>query len=97
MYELTDITATFQKVSNTFSPISSNPSDGDLQRLNEVLVVCCLSVTFSWTADGIPSGVVLPNSVYKANHRGASFKFMRDPRADYDTTIKTSRRMTAFR
>ena len=88
MSKLTDITSTFHKASDAFSPIISKANDGDLQRLNEVLVVCCISVTLTVTAVGSPSGVVLPNVVYKANHGGAYFNFMRDARADYDPAIK---------
>ena len=53
-----------------------------------MLVVYCLSVTLTKTSTGSPSGIVLPNSVYKSNHGGASFKFMRDMCADYDPSIK---------
>ena len=34
MSELTDITAIFQKVSDTFGPIKAKPRNSDLQRLN---------------------------------------------------------------
>ena len=88
MSELTDITATFQKASNAFIPISSKPNNGNLQWLNKVLVVCCLSVTLTGTDAGSPSGVVLPDSVYKANHGGASFNLMCAARADYDPMIQ---------
>ena len=88
MSELTDVTATFQKASDAFSPISSNSNYGNLQRLNEVLVVCCLSVTLSGMAAGSPSGVFLTDSVYKANHGGASFNFMRAARIDYEPAIQ---------
>ena len=88
MYKLTDIIATFQKASEAFSPISSNPNDGGLQRFNEVLVVYCLSVTLTGTANGITSDVVLPNSIYKANNGGAYFNFMRAARADCDPAIQ---------
>ena len=53
-----------------------------------MLVVYCLSVTLTKTSTGSPSGIVLPNSVYKSNHGGASFKFMRNTCADYDPAIK---------
>ena len=95
MYELTDITATFQKASDAVSPIGSKPNDGKLQWPNKVLVVYCLSVTLTGTAVGSPSGVVLLDAVYKANHGGASFNLMRNAHADYDLAIKTSLRMTA--
>ena len=88
MSELTDITATFQKASDSFIPILSKPNDGNLQRLNKMLVVFCLSVTLTGTATGSPSGVVLPESVYKANHGGASFNFMHSARADYEPAIQ---------
>ena len=70
MSNITDITATFQKASDAFSPISSKPKNGYLQRLNKVIVVYCLSVTLTRTAVGSPSGVVLPYSIYKENHGG---------------------------
>ena len=88
MSELTDITATFQKASDVFSPIRSKQNNGDLQRLNEVLVVCCLRVTLISTAAGSPSIVVLSNSVYKSIHCSMSFNFMLKPHADYDPAIK---------
>ena len=88
MSELTDITATFQKAIDAFSPIGSKPNDGELQWPNKVLVVYCLSVTLTGTATGSPSGVVLPESVYKANHGGASFNFMHSARADYEPAIQ---------
>ena len=78
----------FQKASDAFSPIISKPKNGDLQRLNKVLVVCCLSVTLNRTAAGSPSIVVLPHSVYKANHRGMFLDFMQAVRADYNPTIQ---------
>ena len=88
MSDLTDIIATFQKASDAFSPISLKPNNGDLQYLNYVLVVFCLSVTLTGKASGSPSGVVLPDAMYKANRGGASFNFMRDAHADYDPNIK---------
>ena len=88
MSELTDITATFQKASDAFSPINLKLNGGDLQLLKEVLVVYCLSVTLARKTAGSPSGVVLPNAVYKSNHVGVSFKFMHNVRADYDPAIK---------
>ena len=97
MSKLTDITTTFQKASDAFSPIRSKLNDGDLQHLNRVIVICCLRVPLTGTTTGSPSGVVLPNSVYKINHGGASFNFMCNARADYDPTIKISQRMTARR
>ena len=53
-----------------------------------MLVVFCLSVTLTGKASGSPSGVVLPDAMYKANRGGASFNFMRDAHADYDPNIK---------
>ena len=53
-----------------------------------MLFVCCLSITLTGTAARSPYGVVLPNSVYKAKYRGASFNFMRDARGDYNPAIK---------
>ena len=88
MSKLTDITATLQKASDSFSPTRSKPNGGDIQRLNKMLVVFCLSVTLTGTATGSPSGVVLPESVYKANHGGASFNFMHSARADYEPAIQ---------
>ena len=88
MSELTDITATFQKASDVFSPIGTKPKYGNLQHLKKVLVVCYLSITFTGTANNRLSGVVLPDAVYKVNHRGVSFNFMRDACADYDPVIK---------
>ena len=67
MSKLTDITSTFQKASDAFSPISSKPNDGNIQCFNEVLCVCCLIFSLTGTAAGSPSGIVLPNSVYKSN------------------------------
>ena len=63
-------------------------NDGDLQWLNKVLVVCCLRFTLTGKAAGSPSGVVLPNSIYKANNGGAYFNFMRAARADCDPAIQ---------
>ena len=88
MFELTGINNTFQKARNAFSPIGPKPNDGDLQRLNEVLVICCPSVTFTRTAAGSPSGIFLPEYVYKENHRGASFNFMRAACAYYNPSIQ---------
>ena len=88
MSELTDITANFHKASNALSPISSKPNDGKLQRINKVIVVCCLSVTLTRKVAGSPSGVVLPDSVYKAKYGGLSFNFMRDVYVEYDPVIK---------
>ena len=64
MSELTDIHAIFQKASNAFGPITANPRDAELQRLNETLVVCTLSVTLNGTTAGCASSVVLPEAVY---------------------------------
>ena len=86
--KLTDITAILQETRDAFSPIGSKPNNGDFQRLNKVFVVCWLSVTLTGTAPSSPSGLVLPDTVYKANHRGASFNFMRDARADDNPAIK---------
>ena len=88
MSDLTDITAIFQKASDAFGPITAKPRDADLQRLNESLVVCTLSVTLTGTTAGCASGVVLPADVYKVNHAGATFNFMRAARADYDPAIE---------
>jgi hypothetical protein len=86
MSDLTDITAVFATASAAFEPIARKPNDADLQRLNEVLVVCCLSVSLTGTDAGCPSGVVLTDTVYKLTHT-ASFDFMRDARAEYDDAI----------
>ena len=87
MSYLTDIHAIFQKASDTFGPINAKPRDANLQRLNEKLVVCTLSVTLTETTSGCASGVVLPKSVYQTNHGGA-FNFMCDARPDYDPDIE---------
>ena len=88
MFGLTDITATFQKASDAFNPISSKPNNGDLQSLNEVLVFCCLVITLTRTSAASPSRVVLSIFIYKANDGGASFNFMCNAHADYDPAIK---------
>ena len=87
MSKLTDISAIFQKASNAFGPITAKPRDADHQRLNETLVVCTLSVTLTGTTAGSASGVVLPEDVYKMNHSGSAFNFMRTVCADYDPAI----------
>ena len=87
MSVLTDISAIFQKASDAFDPITAKPRDADLQRLNETLVVCTLSVNLTGTTAGCASGVVLPEDVYKTNHSGSTFNFMRTARADYDPAI----------
>ena len=87
MSELTEINAIFQKASDTFDPITEKPRDADLQRLNETLVVCTLSVTLTGTAAGCASDVVLPEAVYQTNHGGA-FDFMCDARPDYNPDIE---------
>ena len=87
MSKLTDITAIFQKTSDAFGPITAKPRDADLQQLNKTLVVCTHSVTLTGKTAGCASGVVLPNSIYQTNHRGA-FDFMRDARPNYNPAIK---------
>ena len=79
MSDLTNITAVFVTASVVFKPIACKPNNADLQRLNEALVVCCLSVTLTGTSAGCPSGVVLSDTVYKLAHTD-SFDFMRDTR-----------------
>ena len=82
MSDLTDSTAVFATASMAFNPIARKPNDANLQRLNEVLVVCYLSVTLTGTGAGFPSGVVLSNTVYKLSHTDTySFDFMRNARA----------------
>ena len=66
--DLTDITAVFATASAAFEPIARKPNDANLQRLNEALVVCCLSVTLTDTSEGCPSRVVLSDTVYKLSH-----------------------------
>ena len=73
MSDLTDITAVFATASAAFEPITRKPNNADLQRLNEVLVVCCLSVTLTGTNVGCPD-------MYGFSHKEA-FDFMRDARA----------------
>ena len=68
MFNLTDIHTIFQKASNTFGPITAKWRDADLQRLNETLVVCTLSVTLTGTTAGCASGMVLPKAVYQTNN-----------------------------
>ena len=68
MSEVTDINAIFQKASDTFGSITATPHDADLQRINETLVVCTLSVTLTGTTAGCASGVVPPKAVYQTNH-----------------------------
>ena len=87
MSKLTNINAIFQKASGTFGPITAKLRDADLQRLNETLVVCTLSVTLTGTTTGCASSVVLPEAVYQTNHGGA-FDFMRGARPNYDPDIE---------
>ena len=87
MSELTDVNAILQRASDTFRPITAKPRDADLQRLNETLVVCILSVTLTGTTDGCASGVVLPEAVYQTNH-GGDFDFMHKVRPKYDPDIE---------
>ena len=86
MSKLTKITSIFQKASDAFGPITAKPRDADLQRLNETLVVCTLTVTLNGTTAGCASSVVLPYAVYQTNHVG-SFYFMRDARPNYKPDI----------
>lgn len=86
MSDLTDITAVFATASDAFEPIARKPNDADLQRLNEALVVGCLSITLTGTDAGCPSGVVLAASVYLDAH-SSPFNFMRDARAEYNPAI----------
>ena len=81
MTDLTDITAVFATASAAFKPVVRKPNDANLQRLNEALVVCCLSVTLTGTSTGCPCGVVLSDTVYKLFHTD-SFDFMRDTREE---------------
>ena len=87
MSELTDITAIFQKASDTFGPITAKPHDADLQQLNETLIVCTLSVTLAGTTACCASVVVLPDAVYQTNHGGA-VDFMRDAHPNYNPDIE---------
>ena len=87
MSYLTDIHAIFQKASDTFGPITANPRDAELQRLNKTLVVFTLIVILTGTTAGCASGVVLPEAVYQTNHGGA-FDFMRNARPNYDPDIE---------
>ena len=89
MSALTYIAAALKLASDEFDPIKLTPNKDDLQRLNKVIVVCCLGVTLTGKDAGCASGVVLPSGVYKSHHGGISFDFMRDARADYDPTIAT--------
>ena len=86
MSELTDINAIFQKASDMFCPSTAKPRNADLQRLNETLVMCTLSVTLTGNTAGCASGVVLPKAFYQTNH-GGSFNFMRNVRSDYEPDI----------
>ena len=63
MSKLTDINAIYQKASNTFGPITAEPRDAELQRLNERLVVCTLIVTLTGMTAGCASGVDRPAGV----------------------------------
>ena len=75
MSELTDITAVFVTANEAFDPITNKPNDADLQRLNEALVVCCLSVSLTGEDAGCPSGVVLSDAIYTTTNT-TSFNFM---------------------
>ena len=86
MSDLTNITAVFATVSTVFKPIAHKHNDADLQRLNAVLVVCCLSVALMGTSTGCPSGVVPSDTVYKLSHTN-SFNFMRDTLEEYHPVI----------
>ena len=86
MSDLTDITVVFVTASAAFEPIARKPNDADLQRLNEALVVCCLSVTLTGTSAGYPSGVILADTVYKLKHT-VLFDFIRNARAEYYAVI----------
>ena len=79
--DLTDITAVFATANTAFEQIPHKLNDANLQRLNEALVVCCLSVTLTGTSTGCPCGVVLSDTVYKLFHTD-SFDFMRDTREE---------------
>ena len=63
MSELTDINAIFHEASDAFGPITEKTRDSDLQRLNEMLVVCTLSVTLTGSTAGCASGVHLVESL----------------------------------
>ena len=93
MSKLTDITAIFQKANDAFGPITANPRDADLQRLNETLVVCTLTVTLNGTTAGCASSVVLPYAVYQMNHVGA-FDFIRTRAPTTTWTLNDFRRTT---
>ena len=64
MSKLTNITSIFQKSRDVFISIMAKPRDADLQRINETLVGCPLSVTLTGMTAGCASGVVLLDAVY---------------------------------
>ena len=86
MSNLTNITTVFATASEASSLIAHKPNKADLQRFNEALVVCCLSVILTGTNAGFPSWIVLTAIIYRTSY-SSSFSFMHAAWAEYNPVI----------